>query len=259
MKYFTFGMKDMRITQSYNGTVSHKPHWYNSKDYADYPIDIAGSDGGQSPYYATVDMKVTACKGIGSSMTNTIWLVALENCKTPLGDNIKPFIALTHWNDNDSAIAKHKNAGDIVKAGEIICYEGTDGASANHLHLVVGDANRGCGDGLILNSNGKWVSNGYCYRPEQIMFIDKNFTKISDTSDLKFDIIENNIYSKGDSNSDIEKIDEFLASQVRGNYYGDYTESTVSVYKKKKGISNTDGSFIDSETLDKMRKDGLNL
>ena len=44
LKAFSFGMKNMRITQSYNGTVSHKPHWYQSKDYADYPIDIAGID-----------------------------------------------------------------------------------------------------------------------------------------------------------------------------------------------------------------------
>ena len=91
MKNFTFGMKNMRITQSYNGTTSHKPHWYNSKNYADYPIDIAGIDAGREPYYATVDMKVVAIKGIGTSVTNTIWLVATEKCNTPSGI-FKPFI-----------------------------------------------------------------------------------------------------------------------------------------------------------------------
>ena len=251
MENFTFGMREMRITQSYNGTVSHKPHWYNSKDYSDYPIDIAGSDGGQDGYYATCDMKVTACKGIGSSMTNTIWLVALEDKNTPLGV-IRPFIALTHWNDNDSAIAKHKNVGDIVKAGEIICYEGTDGASANHLHLVCGDANRGCGDGLIQNSNGKWVSNGYCYRPEQVMFVDKNFTTITDSSDITFQTIEKQTinYKKGDSSEIIEEVDEYLANKVKGNYFGDYTEVTLNLFKAQNGL-NPDG-IIDNETLDKM-------
>ena len=40
MDYFTFGMKKLRVTQNYNGSISHRLHWYNSKDYADYPIDI---------------------------------------------------------------------------------------------------------------------------------------------------------------------------------------------------------------------------
>ncbi len=174
MEYFTFGMKEMRVTQSYHGTTSHKPHWYNSKNYADYPIDLAGKDGGQDGYYATVDMKVVAIKGKGNEMTNTIWLVATEKCMTPSGE-MTPFIALTHWNDNDPHIAKLKD-GSIVKAGEAICEEGVDGAIANHLHLVCGNADKGCGNGLIKNSNGKWVSNGYCMKPEDIMYIDRQFT-----------------------------------------------------------------------------------
>lgn len=174
MEYFTFGMKEMRVTQNYYGSTSHKPHWYNSKNYADYPIDIAGKDGGQDGYYATVDMKIVAIKGIGNSMTNTIWLVATEKCNTPSGV-MTPFIAITHWNDNDPYVAKLK-VGSIVKAGEIICLEGVDGASANHLHLVCGNADRGCGDRLIENSNHSWVSSGYCMKPEEVMFVDRNFT-----------------------------------------------------------------------------------
>lgn len=259
MKYFTFGMKTMRMTQSYN-QGNHLPHWKNSKNYSDYPIDVAGEDGGRSPYYATVDMRVTSIKGHKEKYTDTIWLEATENCITPLGNNIRPFIMLTHWNQDDPYIAKLK-VGSIVKAGEIICLEGTDGqASGNHLHLVCGDANRGTGTKLIKNSNGYWVSDGYCYRPEQIMFINSNFTNIVTTQDIKFDVraIKND-YSKGDSNNDIEKINNFLADKVKGNYYGDYTEACISVYKKKKGISNTDGSFIDDETLNKMKEDGLQI
>ena len=257
MKYFTFGMKTMRITQSYN-QGNHVPHWKGSTNYADYPIDIAGDDGGQSPYYATVDMKVVSIKGHAQGYTDTIWLEALENCITPSGNNIRPFIGLTHWNQNDPYI-KNLKEGQIVKAGTIICLEGTDGqATGNHLHMICGDANKGTGGKVIKNSNGVWVSTGYCYRPEQIMFIDTNFTKIENTQDLKFE--EKPIsYEKGDSGEDIEKIDSFLAEQVKGNYYGDYTESCVSIYKKKKGLSNTDGSFIDSETLELMKKDGLNI
>ena len=158
MEYFTFGMKELRVTQNYNGTTSHKPHWYKSKNYCDYPIDIAGKDGGKDIYYASVDMKVTAIKGIGNSMTNTIWLVATEKCMTPSGI-MTPFIMLTHWNDNDPYI-KNLKVGSIVKKGQPICEEGVDGATANHLHMVCGNADKGCGNGHIKNSNGKWVSNG---------------------------------------------------------------------------------------------------
>lgn len=184
MEYFTFGQETMRITQNYNGTTSHKKHWYNSKNYADYPIDIAGAGSNRSAYFATVDMKVVAIKGKGNSMTNTIWLETVNKVLTPSGA-MKVFIALTHWNDNDSAVAKLK-AGRMVKKGAIICYEGTDGATANHLHMVCGNADRGRANGLIRNSNGAWVSNGYCMKPEEIMYIDKEFTKIADSGGLAF-------------------------------------------------------------------------
>ena len=258
MKYFTFGMKTMRMTQSYN-QGNHVPHWKNSTNYSDYPIDVAGEDGGRSPYYATVDMKVTAIRGHEQNYTDTIWLVATENCITPLGNNIKPFIMLTHWNTDDPYIKKLK-VGSIVKAGDIICLEGTDGqATGNHLHMVCGDANKGVGNNLILNSNNKWVSNGYCYRPEQIMYIDLSFTEVYNADGIEFKYIEKQDISKGDLGDNIIKIDDFLSDKVKGNYYGDYTESVVSVYKKKKGINPTDGSYIDDKTLDEMINDGLKL
>lgn len=256
MRYFTFGMKVLRITQNYN-QGNHVPHWKNSRDYADYPIDVAGEDGGRSPYYATVDMEVTSIKGHKEKYTDTIWLVATENCITPIGE-IRPFIMLTHWNSDDQYINKLK-VGDIVKAGEIICLEGTDGqATGNHLHLVCGDANKGWANNLIRNSNGKWVSNGYCYRPEQIMYINLAFTEVYNADGVDFKYIDI-LYSKGDSGDNITKIDNFLSEKIKGNTYWDYTESAVSTFKRKKGIKNTDGSFIDKETLDKMKDDGLEL
>lgn len=256
MKYFTFGMKTMRITQSYN-QGNHLPHWKGSKDYADYPIDIAGQDGGRDEYYATVDMEVVAIRGHEQKYTDMIWLVATENCMSPIGE-IRPFIALCHWNTDDPYIARLKE-GQIIKAGEVICLEGTDGnATGNHLHLVCGDANKGWANKLIKNSNGVWVTNGYCYKPEQIMYINSNFTKIENTQDVSFEVKAIG-YNKEECNEDIAKIDDFLANKVKGNTYGDYTEACVSVYKKKKGISPTDGSFIDEETLNRMKEDGLNV
>lgn len=260
MKAFTFGMKTMRVTQNYNSTYSHKPHWYGSKDYADYPIDLGGEDGNRSPYYATVDMRVTKIIGKGNGTTNTIWLVATEQCNTPSG-KMTPFIMLTHWNDNDPYVNKLK-VGSIVKAGQPICEEGVDGATANHLHMVCGNADKGVGNGLIKNSNGKWVSNGYCMKPEQVMFVDKEFTNIVDTNSIKFEdkpedsfLPDRGYFKKGDSGEEITLIDDFFASQVKGNYFGDYTEACVKVFQKQNGLEQ-DGC-IGAITLAKMEEKGF--
>lgn len=262
MKNFTFGMKTMRISQSYNSTYSHKPHWYNSKNYADYPIDIAGKDGNRDTYYATVDMKVTAIKGIGNATTNTIWLVATEKCNTPSG-KFKPFIMLTHWNDKEPYI-KNLKVGSIVKAGSPICEEGIDGATANHLHMVCGNADKGCGNNMIKNSNGKWVSNGYCMRPEQVMFIDKKFTKVLSTSDLTFkdapilknDFLgENGYLKKGDSGENIEKLCDYFSEIIKGNYFGDYLKACVKTFQKQNGLEQ-DGN-VGPITLAKLKEYGF--
>lgn len=228
MNYFTFGMKELRVTQNYNGSTSHKLHWYNSKDYIDYPIDIAGINSGQDIYYAPVDMIVTAIKGIGNNVTNTIWLVATEKCNTPSGV-MTPFIMLTHFNDNDPYVTNLK-VGSIVKKGQPICKEGVDGTNANHLHLVTGNADKGCGNKLIKNSNGKWVSNGYCMKPEEVMFIDKEFTTIKSNGNIIFKEKPNEIkedsffgskgyFSLGNYHENIGKICYFFAENFYGYFY----------------------------------------
>ena len=272
MKNFTFGMKNMRITQSYNGTVSHKPHWYNSKNYADYPIDIAGIDGNKEPYYAPVDMKVVAIKGIGTSVTNTIWLVSTEKCNTPSGI-FKPFIMLTHWNDSDPYI-KNLKVGSIVKAGQPICEEGVDGATANHLHLVCGNALRGCGNGFIQNSNGKWVSKGWCMKPEEVMFIDKEFTNILSTNNLTFKdkpkeerttsfLGSKGYLTLGDSGDNVSKIASFMrktfpaytSTKALGSYYGKYIKASITEFQKRTGLL-ADGN-IGPITLAKLKEYGF--
>lgn len=57
-------------------------------------------------------------------------------------------------------------------------------------------------------------------------------------------------YVKGDSNETIEQVDEYLANQVKGNYFGDYTEATLNVFKTKNGLEAN--GVIDNATLDKM-------
>jgi GH25 family lysozyme M1 (1,4-beta-N-acetylmuramidase) len=57
-------------------------------------------------------------------------------------------------------------------------------------------------------------------------------------------------YKKGDSNETIEKVDDYLSNKVKGNYFGDYTEVTLNLFKSQNGLS-PDG-IIDDEVLKLM-------
>ncbi len=169
--YMTYPMKNMRITCRYD-EASHRKHCINVSDgLVDYPIDDGGKDTGRDPIYCPCDeMKVTAIRGVGnSSVTNTIWLVSTSAVVTPTFTDIA-FMTLTHPNDSDFATIK---VGDIFKRGEIICYEGTDGATSNHIHLTCG---RGNSSSWKQNANGAWIMDGNSYKPEDVFYIDRNFT-----------------------------------------------------------------------------------
>ena len=170
MEYFTFPMETLNVTQRYDGTASHLPH--TTGNPKDYPIDLAGIDGNQSAIFARVPLKVIAKRGIGNaSVTNTVWLQTTEPVITPTFTDYV-WMTLTHWNDGDIQLKKY-NEGDIIPEGAIICYEGRDGATANHIHLTCG---RGYSDNWTQNSNGKWVMTGDSKKPEEVMFIDHDFT-----------------------------------------------------------------------------------
>ena len=62
-------------------------------------------------------------------------------------------------------------------------------------------------------------------------------------------------FTKGDSGENVAKIDEFLAEQVQGNYFGDYTESCVKVFQRQNGLE--DDGNIGPLTLEKMREKGF--
>ena len=178
MNKFYFGMETMRITQNYNGTASHYNHSHGTP--VDYPIDCAGVDGRQSAYFAPVDMKVVAIRGVGNYATNTIWLETTETVQTPTFNDIV-WLTLTHW--NDGSITSKFKVGDVIKAGEIIAYEGTDGATANHLHVTCG---RGHCNSWTENTKGSWVMSGTSLPPEQVMYINDDFTKCVDSGGLVF-------------------------------------------------------------------------
>lgn len=169
--YMTYPLKYMRITCRYD-EGSHRNHCINVTDgLIDYPIDDAGKDTGRDPIYCPCDeMKVTNIQGVGNGYTNTVWLVSTSPVVTPTFTDIA-YISLTHSNDSDF---QNMKVGDTFKRGEIICYEGTDGATANHIHMSCG---KGYSDNWKENSNGAWIMTpGEAKKPEDVFYIDRNFT-----------------------------------------------------------------------------------
>lgn len=63
------------------------------------------------------------------------------------------------------------------------------------------------------------------------------------------------MYKKGDVNKEITKIDNLLASKLKGDTFGDYTEACVKIYQGKNGLPKT--GKIDFITYEKMKKEGL--
>ena len=269
MKKFYLGMETIRITQNYNGKTSHYNHSHGSP--ADYPIDMAGADGGQSCFFAPVDMRITAIKGVGTGVTNTVWLESVEKVKTPTFIDYV-FMTLTHWNDN---AMKHK-VGDIIKAGEIITWEGTDGCSGNHLHCVFG---RGSSNSWVCNNKGSWVIKGNTKKPEEVCYIYDKFSKTVDTCGIEFEhtndtdykdkedkfFDKNGWFGYGDTHENIGKIAEFMyktfpkytSKKALGNYYGKYIMASIKEFQRRTGLE-ADGN-VDAITLAKLKEFGFHV
>ena len=62
-------------------------------------------------------------------------------------------------------------------------------------------------------------------------------------------------FQKGDSGKNVEKIDSWLAKQVSGPYYGDYTVAVVKEFQRQNGLEQ-DGC-IGPITLAKMKEKGF--
>ncbi len=181
--YLVYPTKVMRITQTYLGSTSHYPHTTGTPK--DYPIDEACSDGGREWFYCPCDeMKLLRIYGVGNGGTNTIWLQSTK--KVFFADSTTDYftIQITHPDDSD---LKRLFVGQKFKRGERICREGTDGATGNHLHMSGGKGTI-TGNGWVLNSKSKWVlstANG-AFKPEELFYLDRSFTKVIDSKGLVF-------------------------------------------------------------------------
>ena len=263
MYYFTYPFKKMSISQNYK-QGNHKHHWYNSKKNNDYPIDECCGDGGRSPVYAPVDMKVVKIYGLNTTKTtNSIVLQTTSKVRTPIGDKIV-IMTLTHPKESD---IKKLKVGQIIKKGNIICYEGRDGyATGNHIHMTVGT---GSFKGLLKNSNGKWCFiESTVNKPEEIFYVNTKFTSIKNSNGINFKKIStdkvaesdssssSNFLGKrgylkyGDSGENVGKISSFMyktfpsytKKAALGNYFGKNLLASIKEFQSRTGLE-ADGNI----------------
>ena len=273
MYYFTYPFKKMSISQNYK-QGNHKPHWYNSKKNNDYPIDECCGDGGRSPVYAPVDMKVIKIYGLNTTkVTNSIVLQTTAKVRTPIGNKIV-IMTLTHPEESD---IKKLKVGQVIKKGNIICYEGRDGyATGNHIHMTVGT---GSFKGLLENSNGKWCFiESTVNKPEEIFYVNTKFTSIKNSNGINFKKISTDKVSEtssssssssssnflgkrgylkvGDSGENVHKLCQFFAN----NYYGYFGNTKKSAHDKllgEKGNGDYFGPNLKAWVTEFQRRTGL--
>lgn len=179
-----FPMKVMNISQSYN-RGNHVPHWKGAeRGKKDYPIDISGKDSGRDVLYAPCDCKITFIQAKNNlNWTNKMILVSTSKVETVKYGEKQIFFKCVHF--PYSNVAKYDlKVGKTFKQGEAFCTEGKDNSSTgNHIHFScgIGSANKS-----IPNRNGKYVANGDNKYPENILWIDTDFTKIKNAGGLKW-------------------------------------------------------------------------
>lgn len=178
--YAIYPAKIMRISQSY-AEGNHMAHW-NKADYKDYPIDETyGSSSSKGIFYAPFNCSIVKKY---SGTTKEIWITSDEEVETPLG---KDYVTILIGHIRKSEYNDLK-VGQKFKQYEKIVSEEFDSSSTGwHNHISAG-LGKMKGTGWIKNNRKVMVlqtTNG-TKKPEQIFFIDKNFTTIKDSGKLKF-------------------------------------------------------------------------
>lgn len=194
--YLVYPFRIMRITQRYDGSTSHLPHMMGKP--SEYATDEGGVDAGRDWLYCPCDeMKIVRIYGVGAKGINTIWLVSTSKCDLANGKKSIVTIIITHPNDDD---LKRLKVGQTIKRGHVICREGIDGASGNHIHMAVGLGTI-TGNGWACNSKKKWVltTTGGPIKPEEAFFVDSKITTIKDSKKLKFKMLPNDSAVKKDA------------------------------------------------------------
>lgn len=180
-EYAIYPFKNINITQNYN-QGNHINHWYGSANYIDKPWDEAGIDKGKEYFVPQNDFIIEEVLGVNSNVTNTVRLKSVNKLYLPIGTYDYLYITLSHMDEEN---LKKVNVGDVLKKGDMILLEGTDGiATGNHFHIT---ANLGKYYGFLKNSNGSWC---FTYEksllPEEAFYIDSNFNVVVNSNNVNF-------------------------------------------------------------------------
>ena len=251
MEVALYPFEYMRITTRHD-EGNHLKHWSPTPNplYSDKPWDEACKDSGKSYFTPFNDYRVIEKLG-NSSSGYSVRLQSVNLLKIPsYKELVKLELTLTHMNKDSMDKIK---VGDILKKGSKILQEGTSGAaSGNHFHCTV---NTGGYAGFIKNSNGKYV---FAYKkallPNEAFYVDTSKTQILNAKKYSFVGVN---YKKGMQALEVQNIDDFLATKIRGNYYGDYTVECIKVFQSKENLKPT--GEVDLKTFEKLLERGAKL
>lgn len=177
--------KVMRISQSYN-EGNHIPH--SIGNVRDYPIDETYGIGKKGCFYAPFDCVVSKKY---KATTNQVWITSLNPVKTPTFiDYVTIFIGHINTHEFNKIYE-----GKIYRQKELILHEEKDKLSTGYHNHVSCGRGKIKGTGWLKNNKNVWVLNttkGCCY-PENVFYIDKNFTKVQISKGLNFKYLDTNI------------------------------------------------------------------
>ena len=147
-----FPMKILNLSQGYGAGTS--THVYS------YALDFCGKDSGRDDVYAPFDCKVTK-KYVKSGHSFEVWLTSTKKVLARNGYYGYLTMSITH----PSEIASMK-VGQKFKQGELICREGKEGATANHIHLELSEGTKAGWDII----KGNYVNKNKV-KPEEYLFL----------------------------------------------------------------------------------------
>lgn len=240
MQYLKYPIKNMYITQNYNGSYSHKIS--STGTPKSYPIDDNCGGSSRDYFYAPCDVTIKRIYGVKVTGTNTIWLESKNKVKLANGKESYVTIMVIHPNDDT---LKSFKVGQTFKQGTKMFLEGNDGnATGYHFHIEVATCkfSQLKNNGWVKNSKGAWVISNNPIKPEEAFFVDKNFTKIKKSGGLKF--------------KDMPKINSNPSNTTNStSYYPKYSGNSNSIVDAMKSLK-IDSSFNNREKI--AQKNNIN-
>lgn len=174
-------MKYLNVTQGYGTNTPN--HQYK------YPLDLGGQDTGIDSVYAPFDYIVRKVYPLG----NTVWIESLE--KVMYANGIVDYATVSFTHDNNVSNLK---VGKTGKQDDHFYDEGTNNASANHIHIETGGG-RFVSPGwekFVYKGVDKWrIINAV--KPESMLFLPED-TIIKNTGGYTWEK-ENNVLAGADA------------------------------------------------------------